>query len=91
MAALLSKAGKDLTVAVLLDALQQTKDFELSMAKKFGASVSYLLQVQVEFIPTIFQLQDILQATSPTPARVSQSISSSFEPHMGVYVQYQDK
>jgi hypothetical protein len=40
MAALLSKAGKDLTVTVLLDALQQTKDFELSMAKKFGASVS---------------------------------------------------
>ncbi|KAI0283690.1 Vps53-like protein [Russula aff. rugulosa BPL654] len=38
MAALLSKAGKDLTVTVLLDALQQTKDFELSMAKKFGAS-----------------------------------------------------
>jgi hypothetical protein len=40
MAALLSKAGKDLTVTVLLDALQQTKDFELSMSKKFGASVS---------------------------------------------------
>ena len=39
MAALLSKAGKDLTVTVLLDALQQTKDFELSMAKKFGAPV----------------------------------------------------
>jgi len=39
MAALLSKA-KDLTVTVLLDALQQTKDFELSMAKKFGTSVS---------------------------------------------------
>jgi vacuolar protein sorting-associated protein 53 len=39
MAALLSKAGKDLTVTDLLDALQQTKDFELSMAKKFGASV----------------------------------------------------
>ncbi|KAN0103653.1 Vps53-like, N-terminal domain containing protein [Russula decolorans] len=74
MAALLSKAGKDLTVTVLLDALQQTKDFELSMAKKFGAS-----------------LQDILQATSPTPARPLQSISSSFEPHMGVYVQHQDR
>lgn len=40
MAALLSKAAKDLTVTVLLDALQQTKDFELSMVKKFGASVS---------------------------------------------------
>ncbi|KAF8271309.1 Vps53-like protein [Lactarius quietus] len=74
MAALLSKAAKDLTVTVLLDSLQQTKDFELSMVKKFGAS-----------------LQDILQATSPTPTRPLQSISSSFEPHMGVYVQHQDK
>ncbi|KAI0256226.1 Vps53-like protein [Lactifluus subvellereus] len=74
MAALLSKAGKDLTVTVLLDALQQTKDFELSMAKKFGAP-----------------LQDILQETSSTPARPLQSISSCFEPHMGVYVQHQDK
>lgn len=92
MAALLSKAGKDLTVTVLLDALQQTKDFELSMAKKFGASVStYLLEVQVEFITTVYQLQDILHETSPTSARVSQSISSSFEPHMGVYVQHQDR
>jgi len=45
----------------------------------------------VGFIPTVCQLQDILQATSPTPSRVSQSISSSFEPHMGVYVQHQDK
>lgn len=40
MAALLSKAAKDLIVTVLLDALQQTKDFELSMVKKFGAPVN---------------------------------------------------
>lgn len=46
MAAVLSKAGKDLTITVLLDALQQTKDFELSMAKKFGASVRYLFSLR---------------------------------------------
>jgi vacuolar protein sorting-associated protein 53 len=46
MAALLSKAGKDLTVTVLLDSLQQTKDFELSMAKKFGASVGFISLVR---------------------------------------------
>ncbi|KAA1472828.1 hypothetical protein DENSPDRAFT_865843 [Dentipellis sp. KUC8613] len=74
MTALLSRSGKDLTVTVLLDCLQQTKDFELSMAKKFGTS-----------------LQEILQATSPTPSRPTQSISSSFDPHMGVYVEAQDK
>jgi len=91
MAALLSKAGKDLTVTVLLDALQQTKDFELSMSKKFGASVSLRSPRGGGVVLTVFQLQDILQATSPTPARVLQPITSSFEPHMGVYVQYQDK
>ncbi|KAI0305491.1 Vps53-like protein [Multifurca ochricompacta] len=74
MTALLSKAGKDLTVTTLLDVLQQTKDFELSMAKKFG-------------VP----LQDILQETSSTSTRPLQSISSAFEPHMGVYVRHQDK
>lgn len=44
MTALLSKAGKDLTVAMLLDALQQTKDFENSMARKFAVPVSPHLQ-----------------------------------------------
>jgi len=91
MATLLSKAGKELTVTVLLDTLQQTKDFELSMAKKFGASVSFVFAVQGALILSITQLPDILQATSPTPVRPLQSISSSFEPHMGVYVQHQDK
>ncbi|KAI0316499.1 Vps53-like protein [Amylostereum chailletii] len=74
MAALLSKAGKDLTVTVLLDALQQTKDFELSIARKFAVS-----------------FQDILKATSTAPGQTLQSISSAFEPHMGVYVRAQDK
>ncbi|KAI0048281.1 hypothetical protein FA95DRAFT_1588772 [Auriscalpium vulgare] len=74
MSALLSKAGKDLTVTVLLETLQQTKDFELSMAKKFGVS-----------------LQEILKATSSTPSQPIQSISAAFEPHMGVYVQAQDR
>ncbi|THH12677.1 hypothetical protein EW146_g7473, partial [Bondarzewia mesenterica] len=74
MAALLSRAGKDLTVAMLLDALQQTKDFELSMARKFATP-----------------FQDILQATSSTPTRPLQPISSAFEPYMGVYVDAQDK
>ncbi|KAI0030938.1 Vps53-like protein [Vararia minispora EC-137] len=41
--ALLSKSGKDLTVSVLLDTLQQTKDFELSVAKKFGVSLQDIL------------------------------------------------
>jgi hypothetical protein len=42
MVAVLSKSSKDLTVGLLLDGLQQTKDFELSMAKKFAVPVRVL-------------------------------------------------
>lgn len=48
MAALLSKAGKDLTVAMLLDALQQTKDFENSMARKFAVPVSLYFKYVIQ-------------------------------------------
>lgn len=41
MTALLSKAGSKLTVKQLLDTLQETMDFELSITRKFGTSVSY--------------------------------------------------
>lgn len=70
MAALLSKAGKDLTVTVLLDALQQTKDFELSLAKKFGASVGFISFVGEEFILTN------LQATRHPPSDVADTSST---------------
>lgn len=42
MTALLSKAGSKLTVKQLLDTLQETMDFESSITRKFGTSVSYL-------------------------------------------------
>ncbi|KAG6375541.1 Vps53-like protein [Boletus reticuloceps] len=58
---LLSKAGQSLTVKLLLETLQQTTEFELSMAKKWA----YSSQVQ--------------------------SMSSAFEPHLGVFVDAQDK
>lgn len=41
MTALLSKAGSKLTVKQLLDTLQETMDFESSITRKFGTSVSY--------------------------------------------------
>lgn len=40
---LLSKAGSSLTVKVLLDTLQQTTEFEHSIAKKWATSVSTIL------------------------------------------------
>ena len=42
---LLSKAGSSLTVKVLLDTLQQTTEFEASIAKKYVTTVSASLQL----------------------------------------------
>ena len=42
MAALLAKAGPGLTVQTLLDTLQQTMEFEASIAKKFATPVRHL-------------------------------------------------
>jgi hypothetical protein len=39
--ALLSKAGPTLTIKALLEALQQTVEFESSMAKKWSTSVCH--------------------------------------------------
>jgi len=37
------------------------------------------------------QVDEILKNTSATPSRPSKTISSAFEPHMGVFVDAQDK
>ncbi|KAI0935268.1 hypothetical protein AcV7_003755 [Taiwanofungus camphoratus] len=75
MTVLLSKAGSKLTVKQLLDTLQETMEFEASIARKF-----------------ITSLAEILKATQPAGAsRPSKTISSAFEPHMGVYIDAQDK
>ncbi|VDB95976.1 unnamed protein product [Peniophora sp. CBMAI 1063] len=50
MASLLSKAGKDLSVMTLLDTLQQTKDFEISISKRFGVPFKDLLQSQSSIV-----------------------------------------
>ncbi|OBZ70516.1 Vacuolar protein sorting-associated protein 53 [Grifola frondosa] len=75
MTGLLSKAGSKLTVKQLLDTLQETMEFEASMAKKFATPI-----------------RDILKATQPAGAsRTLRPIYSAFEPHMGVYIDAQDK
>ncbi|EPQ57099.1 hypothetical protein GLOTRDRAFT_137518 [Gloeophyllum trabeum ATCC 11539] len=74
MVGLLSKAGSALDVKLLLDTLQQTLDFEASMARKLGAP-----------------LKEILEASSPSSSRPIRPISSAFEPHLGVFVDAQDK
>ncbi|KAF9227157.1 hypothetical protein BS17DRAFT_449775 [Gyrodon lividus] len=70
---LLSKAGQSLTVQVLLETLQQTIEFELSMVKKWATP-----------------LDDILGIVA-SPAIHIQSMSSAFEPHLGIFVDAQDK
>ncbi|OJT15430.1 Vacuolar protein sorting-associated protein 53 -like protein [Trametes pubescens] len=75
MTALLSKAGSKLTVKQLLDTLQETMDFESSITRKFGTS-----------------LRELLKATTPPNAtRVLKPITSAFEPHMGVFIDAQDR
>ncbi|KAI0339913.1 hypothetical protein BDW22DRAFT_1414917 [Trametopsis cervina] len=72
---LLSKAGSNLTVKQLLDTLQEVLDFEASVVKKYATP-----------------LYDILKETQPAGAtRLSKTISSAFEPHMGVFISAQDK
>ncbi|KZT71823.1 hypothetical protein DAEQUDRAFT_744138 [Daedalea quercina L-15889] len=75
MTVLLSKAGAKLSVKQLLDTLQETMDFEAYITRKYATPVP-----------------DILKATQPAGAtRPSKTISSAYEPHMGVYIDAQDK
>ncbi|KAI0688173.1 Vps53-like protein [Cytidiella melzeri] len=72
---LLSKAGSNLTIKQLLDTLQEILDFESSIVKKYATP-----------------LPDILKATQAANAtRQNRTISSAFEPHMGVFISAQDK
>ncbi|KDQ55816.1 hypothetical protein JAAARDRAFT_208588 [Jaapia argillacea MUCL 33604] len=75
IAVLLSKAGSTLSVKLLLDTLQQTLDFEAGMARRFGVSLQEILTFASQTLTTM----------SPKP------ISSAFEPHLGVFVDAQDK
>ncbi|KAI0744093.1 Vps53-like protein [Daedaleopsis nitida] len=75
MTALLSKAGSKLTVKQLLDTLAETMEFEASVMKKYSTP-----------------LREILKATTQANAtRPPRPITSAFEPHMGVYIDAQDK
>ncbi|KAJ3481813.1 hypothetical protein NLI96_g7407 [Meripilus lineatus] len=75
MTVLLSRAGSKLTVKQLLSTLEETMEFENSLGKKYATP-----------------FDQILKATQQTnAARPSRSISSAFEPHMGVFIDAQDK
>ncbi|KIJ51343.1 hypothetical protein M422DRAFT_157993 [Sphaerobolus stellatus SS14] len=77
LAATLSKVAvaKTLTVTLLLESLQQTTEFEVFLARKLGVSYTHMLT----------ELAPILAIPNPKP------MSSAFEPHMGVFVDAQDK
>ena len=90
MASLLSKAAKDLSVMTLLDTLQQTKDFEISVSKRFGVAVrSSPYPSHTSLI--LRQFKDLLHSQSSIVGATAEPISVAFEPHMGVYVRAQDK
>ncbi|KAF8684292.1 hypothetical protein AX14_004167 [Amanita brunnescens Koide BX004] len=74
IAALLSKAGSNLTVKSLLDNLQLTVEFESTMAKKWA---------------TMFK--DMMSAVAANQSNASKPMSSAFEPHMGIFVDAQER
>ena len=91
MSLLLSKAGTNITVQQLLDALQEVLDFEASITKKYAISVRSPLR-RLDTCLISAQVQDILKATQATgAARLHKAITSAFEPHMGVFISAQDK
>ncbi|GJJ08442.1 hypothetical protein Clacol_002658 [Clathrus columnatus] len=71
----LSKVSSKITVSELLDALQETTDFQAYLAQKF----------KMPYIDMLTQLGPVLGFGKPKP------MSLSFEPHMGIFVDAQDK
>ncbi|KLO18398.1 hypothetical protein SCHPADRAFT_993623 [Schizopora paradoxa] len=74
LSSLLGKAGPSLTVATLLQSLQQCLDFEAFISKKYT-----------------FTIGRILTLSSTITSRPMSSLASAFEPHMGVFIDAQDK
>ncbi|KAH8119366.1 Vps53-like protein, partial [Phellopilus nigrolimitatus] len=70
---LLEKAGSSLTVATLLQSLQQALDFEAFISKKYSIPLSGLLE---------------LTSSNSRPVK---SLASAFEPHMGIFIDAQNK
>ncbi len=76
---------------ILLDNLQLASDFEASITKKWATPVSESASLRpVEWRVNLSQFADILVATAP-PSGPMKSITSAFEPHMGVFVEAQNK
>ncbi|TRM70028.1 Vps53-like protein [Schizophyllum amplum] len=76
LAVVLSKAAPTLTAKSLLENLELTTNFEAGLAKKWATP-----------------FQEILDATNATTQGVGprKPISAAFEPHMGVFIDAQDK
>ncbi|KAF8583856.1 hypothetical protein K439DRAFT_1617197 [Ramaria rubella] len=71
----LSKAAPTLNVTLLLDSLQQTTEFEAFIGRKFGIPYADMLN----------NLAPMFGIRNPKP------MSSAFAPHMGVFIDAQDK
>lgn len=77
----------------LLDSLAMTTEFEQSMAKKWATSVSlfFFVVFNVSNIRFLSQFKDMLKATDNPHSEPGKPISAAFEPHMGIFVDAQDK
>ncbi|KAI0075132.1 hypothetical protein K474DRAFT_1691959 [Panus rudis PR-1116 ss-1] len=75
MTVLLSKAGSKLSVKQLLDTLQEVSEFESSIARRYATPFLDILR----------------EAQSGSASRPAKAITTAFEPHMGVFIDAQDK
>lgn len=89
----LNKAAPTMTVTVMLEALQQVLDFETYISKKYAMPVRhYMFSLPAVCLSIIFyQLLDILKLTLGSTVRRPKSIATAFEPHMGVFIEAQNK
>ncbi|POY71074.1 hypothetical protein BMF94_5831 [Rhodotorula taiwanensis] len=72
----LAKSSASLGVGLLLESIAQTADFEREMARKYSLTFEEILRLsQISY--------GVVEADQP--------ISSVFEPHLGVFVEAQDK
>lgn len=92
----LGKTGNSLDVRMLLDCIGQTSDFEREMSKRFNMPVGGDIpasKVSNDLTASLEQFESIL-ALSPTKVGASPAhltLTSVFEPHLGVFVDAQDR
>jgi vacuolar protein sorting-associated protein 53 len=87
----LTKAVPTLTAALLLESLQQTTEFESFLGKKFEIPVCDHFELVLNYFYILQYADMLIELASTVGIRHPKPMSVAFEPHMGVFVDVQDK